>query len=238
MPTKDPEQRREQSRRYYVANATKIAAKAKAKRMAETQEQRDTRLAKQNAYHRAYREAHQERYRELERARYGRLTQEERRKAYTDKKASHQAWRARNRSKRNAQECDRRKHDPVFRMLFNRRTRRSILVRNGVKKTGGQTLADLGCSFSEWQRWLEGRFHGGMTWENYGKHWHLDEIIPCNAWNLEDPTHWASCWHWTNSQPLLAYENLSRSSRPEDYTAAIAERLMVLRSLDLLTSHV
>ena len=37
---------------------------------------------------------------------------------------------------------------------------------------------------------------------------HIDEIIPCSAWNLPDDNKY--CWHYLNSQFLLAEDNLSK----------------------------
>jgi len=39
----------------------------------------------------------------------------------------------------------------------------------------------------------------------------LDEIIPCSAWNLPDENEY--CWHYLNSQYLLAKDNLSKSNK-------------------------
>ncbi len=120
-------------------------------------------------------------------------------------------------------------------LVHLRRARRTELFKK--KHAGGSAVRDLGCSVSVWEQWLESKFRDGMTWENHGPVWHLDEIIPCAAWNLEDPTHWAACWHWTNSQPLLAHENLTKSSRATPYVKSIDERLMVLRALDILPNE-
>lgn len=37
---------------------------------------------------------------------------------------------------------------------------------------------------------------------------HIDEIIPCSAWNLPEDNRY--CWHYLNSQWLLAEDNLSK----------------------------
>ena len=51
---------------------------------------------------------------------------------------------------------------------------------------------------------------------------HIDEIIPCSGWDL--PTENKYCWHYLNSQYLLADENSSKhaSYTEEDKRAMIA----------------
>lgn len=50
-----------------------------------------------------------------------------------------------------------------------------------------------------------------MTWDNYGKYWHLDHIKPLSWFDLE--TEFKDAWHLSNLQPLEATENLSKNNR-------------------------
>lgn len=110
---------------------------------------------------------------------------------------------------------------------MNRRTRRNHAL-SGQRK--GTFLQDLGCTVAAWKVYLESKFRDGMSWENYGSVWHLDEIIPVSAWNLQDPDHWKACWHWTNSQPLLVAENLRKGGASRaDYSMQMAIHLKALR---------
>ena len=45
-----------------------------------------------------------------------------------------------------------------------------------------------------------------MTWDNI----HIDHIKPINAFNLDDEEEFLKCCHYTNMQPLLAEDNLSK----------------------------
>ena len=52
----------------------------------------------------------------------------------------------------------------------------------------------------------------------------IDEIIPCDAWNLPDDNKY--CWHYLNSQWLLGNENQEKgSSYTEEDKLAMIERI-------------
>jgi hypothetical protein len=73
------------------------------------------------------------------------------------------------------------------------------------------TLDDLGMTSKEWYVYLSKTFE-----DRYGRprnesdEVHIDEIIPCSAWNIPDDNKY--CWHYLNSQWLLAVDNLSKGS--------------------------
>lgn len=74
-------------------------------------------------------------------------------------------------------------------------------------------LALLGCDKAQFMEYLALKFRDGMTWENYGKVWHVDHIKPCAAFDLTNDTELRECFHHTNLQPLLAHENLSKGKK-------------------------
>jgi hypothetical protein len=84
------------------------------------------------------------------------------------------------------------------------------------------TLDDLCMTSEEWLKYLHKTFE-----DRYGRpkteedDVHIDEIIPCSAWNLPDDNKY--CWHYLNSQWLLAEDNLSKgdSYNEEDKLAMI-----------------
>ena len=84
------------------------------------------------------------------------------------------------------------------------------------------TLDDLCMTSEEWLKYLHKTFE-----DRYGRpvtdddDVHIDEIIPCSAWNLPDDNKY--CWHYLNSQWLLADDNLSKghSYNEEDKLAMI-----------------
>jgi hypothetical protein len=87
------------------------------------------------------------------------------------------------------------------------------------------TLDDLCMTSEEWLKYLHKTFE-----DRYGRpktekdDVHIDEIIPCSAWNLPDDNKY--CWHYLNSQWLLAEDNLSKSdSYEEEDKLAMIERI-------------
>jgi len=52
-----------------------------------------------------------------------------------------------------------------------------------------------------------------MSWENYGDLWHIDHIIPCSSWNLQDEFENKLCWNYRNLQPLLSTDNQSKKDK-------------------------
>jgi hypothetical protein len=87
------------------------------------------------------------------------------------------------------------------------------------------TLDDLCMNTEEWLKYLHKTFE-----DTYGRpkteedEVHIDEIIPCSAWNLPDDNKY--CWHYLNSQWLLAEDNLSKhDSYEEEDKLAMIEKI-------------
>ena len=103
-----------------------------------------------------------------------------------------------------------------------RRTRRGIAIRS---PNPTHTLDDLCLTSEQWLKYLHKTFE-----DRYGRpktekdEVHIDEIIPCSAWNLPDDNKY--CWHYLNSQWLLADDNLSKGdSYEEEDKLAMIERI-------------
>jgi hypothetical protein len=100
----------------------------------------------------------------------------------------------------------------------NFRTRAWIALKGCVQETKrgiseDSILALLGCSLDEWKTHLEAQFKPGMTWENWARDgWHIDHIVPLASFDLEDPEQAAVAFHYSNTQPLWASENLSKGA--------------------------
>ncbi len=129
---------------------------------------------------------------------------------------------------------DRKKNDPVFKLICARRVRRHQSL---LSDKHDDILQDLGCSLSEWRQYMELKFQDGMAWNNHGKFgWHIDEIIPISAWDQSKDEERKACWHYLNSQPLWAKENIAKggATKYKQYSQEKLQFLMVLRALDIL----
>lgn len=106
----------------------------------------------------------------------------------------------------------RRKEDQIYKFKCNIR----ILISGSFKRGKNQFRKDakteiiLGCTIEEFMTYIESKFKIGMTIENHGE-WHLDHIIPLASAKSEEEV--IKLNHYTNFQPLLAKDNLSKGSK-------------------------
>uniref|UniRef100_A0A0G4IAN9 C2H2-type domain-containing protein n=1 Tax=Chromera velia CCMP2878 TaxID=1169474 RepID=A0A0G4IAN9_9ALVE len=117
-----------------------------------------------------------------------------------------------------------RKHSHVYRLAQS--VRHSVWKHLQVFRQGRLPPEDkrsheyLGCSFHDLKAHLEkDDFHGnpGMSWENYGRLWHVDHIVPIKygvpRGGTVDIEVLVSRLHFSNLQPLPAEENLRKGNR-------------------------
>jgi len=86
----------------------------------------------------------------------------------------------------------------IYKALKNRKSQASIEY--------------LGTDIVHFREHIQDQFKDGMTWENYGKVWHIDHIVPLA---YETPTfeEVIERLHYTNCQPLWAPDNISKRNR-------------------------
>ena len=122
-------------------------------------------------------------------------------------------WARRNRSKMTEYIVHRHRGDPEFRLRRNL----ARAVHGYIKRHGGvkahATIELVGCSRFELRCFLEKRFKPGMAWDNYGKVWDVDHIVPCSHFNLQDKNQQRDCFHYSNLQPLFKEDNRRKSNR-------------------------
>ena len=88
---------------------------------------------------------------------------------------------------------------------------RIILNNTKVKKPKTEKLID--CTLNNFIKHLEKSFYDQITFDNYGKVWHLDHIIPCDWFDLSNINQMKACTHYTNLQPLLVNHNTVKSNK-------------------------
>jgi hypothetical protein len=103
------------------------------------------------------------------------------------------------------------KIDPVFLLKETIKARLAGAFRrkNITKKT--LSILRTGCDFDFLKKYIESKFVEGMSWENK-ELWHIDHIKPLSSFDLTDEEQLKEACHYTNLQPLWAYDNLSKGS--------------------------
>lgn len=104
------------------------------------------------------------------------------------------------------------KNDINYRIREVLRSRlRGALARN---QKVGSAIKDLGCSILELRKHLESKWLPGMSWKNWDQYgWHIDHIKPLAKFNLQDLGQLKQAVHYTNLQPLWAFDNLSKGAK-------------------------
>lgn len=148
-------------------------------------------------------------------------TKDYRKILYHENKDKYLAAQARSRKNRkengraNEAEKNRKATDVNYRLSQAGRDRRRHALKAQSANSAIRFIESLGCSISEYKKYLESKFQTGMTWANYGfgnGRWQIDEIRPCASFDLTDPEQYKQCFHYTNTQPLWACDNLKKGS--------------------------
>jgi hypothetical protein len=85
--------------------------------------------------------------------------------------------------------------------------------------TSGKTKSTcdyIGCSIDYLKMYLESKFSSWMNWENYGKIWQIDHIIPCKSWDFSKEFDNYCCWNYRNLQPLYITTNIIKKDKFEE----------------------
>lgn len=84
-----------------------------------------------------------------------------------------------------------------------------------ASKNGRSWKDLLGYTVEDLLSHLEKSFRDGMTWDNYGRVWHIDHIIPKSFFIYDnyESEQFKACWSLSNLQPLLAEENRKKNNK-------------------------
>ncbi len=93
-----------------------------------------------------------------------------------------------------------------------KRNMKSLLSSKIKKKDTSKSY--LGEDFNIIISWFEFNIKDSdMTWENYGKYWHIDHTIPINSFDLENDKENLICFSWMNLMPLHKTTNLKKGDK-------------------------
>jgi len=152
-------------------------------------------------------------------------------------KLKKQKYNLKNKEKNREYSQNWRKNNPDYKKIYNQKNREKLWesekkrrenflvklsnnVRNRVKnylnskniKKNNKTFDIVGCTPEILKEYLEKQFIEGMNWDNYGKFgWHIDHIVPLSSASSEEEI-FKLC-HYTNLQPLWAFDNLSKGNK-------------------------
>ena len=138
-------------------------------------------------------------YHEKHREKYNAYQKEYQQNHPEKRRASEKKWRTK-----------KRKEDIYYKLQEKLRVRINIAIKKNVKK--GSAVQDLGCSIKFFKDYIESLFTKGMTWDNWGKIWQLDHIIPLWKFDLIDSAQFKQAVYYTNMQPLTKAEHKKKTS--------------------------
>lgn len=104
--------------------------------------------------------------------------------------------------------------DPQWNMNMKLRRRVDRVLRQRKISKSTKTMELLGCTYVEFNIYIESRFTPNMSWDKIlSGEIHLDHIRPCASFDLTDIEQQKVCFHYSNLQPLWAKDNLSKGAR-------------------------
>lgn len=101
--------------------------------------------------------------------------------------------------------------DPFYKLKRRLRSRIHCFLRYKGYRKNTKSEELIGAKIDIVKIYLERQFKKGMTWENHGKDWHIDHIIPLGTATNESDL--IPLFHYTNLQPLWVEENLSKNKK-------------------------
>lgn len=168
-----------------------------------------------------YYEKNKNKIREKENKKYNKILERNRRRKFAQKypeRIRERARKDREKHKLKRQKAAKEykskkiKSDALFKLSSNLRSRLRCFLKSKSWRKSSKFSEYIGCSGEELKSHLSKQFREGMTFENYGK-WHIDHIVPlCSAQSEQDAI---NLCHYTNLQPLWAFENQSKSKKYE-----------------------
>ena len=99
---------------------------------------------------------------------------------------------------------------PIRKLRSRLRSRVGMFFKQKGYKKKNSTEKILGANWKTVEAFMEAKFVDGMNWDNIGE-WHIDHIIPLSYAETEKET--IKLCHYTNLQPLWAFDNISKGNR-------------------------
>lgn len=100
-------------------------------------------------------------------------------------------------------------------------------LRQSIKKNwkSGSSVKDLGCTVKFLKHYIEVQFHDDMSWDNWGKVWELDHIIPLWKFDLTDRKQFLVACNYKNLQPLTVTEHRKKTAQENKERTKLRTRI-------------
>jgi hypothetical protein len=89
----------------------------------------------------------------------------------------------------------------------------SSRIRNSLIYKSKKTIEYLGCNTEQYFNWLKYNFIDTFCFENHGKEWHIDHVIPLSKFDITNEEQQLIAFNWRNTMPLSVKENLSKNNK-------------------------
>jgi len=111
--------------------------------------------------------------------------------------------------RRNRLKCkDCEREEPISKIIRSVRSR----IFSAIKFKSKHTISYLGCNCLNYLKWILNN-NQLYTFENHGKEWHIDHVIPLSKFDLENENEQLIAFNWRNTMPLSVKENLSKNNK-------------------------
>ncbi len=187
---------------YYEKNKSKIAEKAKLKRVENPEEYKKKKREEYNSL-------------SIEKKKERNKKSHESFKLYGDKekkKLTSKEYEEKNKDKRRIQRAITRKNrywtDLNYRLEILLRTRLYKAVKRHKVKSAKLLV---GCTSEELKNYIASKFKPEMNWINFGEIWEIDHIIPIASFDMSIQEDQEKCFHYTNLQPLFKTTEIAKS---------------------------
>jgi hypothetical protein len=111
----------------------------------------------------------------------------------------------------------------------NYRLKKSLAarLRKVILDKNVSTMNYVGCNIQYLKEWFEFNFTDEMSWDNYGKLWSIDHVIPVYYFDLTNEHEKLRCWNWSNLTPAtIQYNSSKKNTIDSNQVNYIVERLI------------
>ena len=141
---------------------------------------------------------------------YGKKHPEIRRAWHDNNIEHHRELQANNYQKRKKEisaKLKERYHNDESYKIHKTRQRNLQRIIKKIQQVGGKT------KHKQLFDWFEYNFTEEMNWDNHGKYWDIDHVIPVDKWDLEDDEQLELCFDWKNLTPLKCKDNMKKKAK-------------------------